>query len=62
MRFQRMSLLMKRSKAVLNDLPVEFCTIEADDKVPNNCKYPLAIIQAAQIQSKQKHRRFSKVA
>ena len=37
---------MKRNKAVLNDL----CTIEANDKFPDNCKYSLTTIQAAQNQ------------
>ena len=39
---------MKRNEAVLRDLPDELYTIEADDKIPDNCKYPLALIQAAQ--------------
>ena len=38
---------MKRNDAVLNDLPFDLSTIEADDKIPYNCKYPLATIQAA---------------
>ena len=38
--------VMKRNKAVLNDL----CTIEANDKFPDNCKYSLTTIQAAQNQ------------
>ena len=41
---------VKRNEAVLNDLPGELYTIEADDKVPDNCKYPLAMIEAAQNQ------------
>ena len=41
---------MKRNEAVLNDLPGELYTIEANDKVADNCKYPLATIQAAQNQ------------
>ena len=28
---------MKRNEAVLNNLPGEHCTIEADDKIPDNC-------------------------
>ena len=39
---------MKRNDAVLNDLPGELYTIEAHDKIPDNYKYPLATIQAAQ--------------
>ena len=42
---------MKRNGAVLNDLLGEFYIIEADEKIPNNCKYPLAAIQAAQNQN-----------
>ena len=38
---------MKRDDAALNDLPGKLYTIEADDKVPDNCKYPLATIEAA---------------
>ena len=39
---------MKRSEAVLNNLPGERYRIEADDKISDNCKYPLALIEAAQ--------------
>ena len=42
---------MERNEAVLNDLPGELYTVETDDKVPDNCKYPLAIIEAAQNQT-----------
>ena len=52
---------MRRNEAVLNDLPGELYKIEADDKVPDNSKYPLTTIQAAHNQ-KQTNRRFSKVA
>ena len=52
---------MKTNEAVLNELPGELYIIEANDKIPDNCKYPLALIQAAQNQ-KQTDRRFSKVA
>ena len=38
---------MKKNEAVLNELPGELYTIEANDKIPNNCKYPLTLIQAA---------------
>ena len=41
---------MERNEAVLNDLPGELYNVEADDKVPDNCKYPLAMIEAAQNQ------------
>ena len=41
---------MKRNDTVLNDLPGQLYTIEANDKIPDNCKYPLALIQAAQNQ------------
>ena len=41
---------VKRNEAVLNNLPSELYTIEADDKIPDNCKYPLALIEAAQNQ------------
>ena len=44
---------MKRNDAVLNDLPGELYTIEADDKIPDNCKYPLATIKAPQNKKKQ---------
>ena len=30
---------MKRNEAVLNDLPGQLDTIEANDKIPDNCKY-----------------------
>ena len=38
---------MERNDAVLNDLPDELYKIESHDKIPDNCKYPLATIQAA---------------
>ena len=41
---------MKRNQAVLNDLPGELYTIEANEKIPDNCKYPLVLIQAVQNQ------------
>ena len=41
---------MERNEDVLNDLPGELYIVEADDKVPDNCKYPLAMIEAAQNQ------------
>ena len=34
--------VMKRNDAFLNDLPGELYTIEANDKIPDNCKYPMA--------------------
>ena len=39
---------IKRNEAVLNEFPSELYIIEANDKIPDNCKYPLALIQAAQ--------------
>ena len=41
---------LKRKGAVLNDLSVELYTIEANDKIPDDCKYPLSAIQVAQNQ------------
>ena len=41
---------IKRNDVVLNDLPDEVYTIEAHDKISDNCKFPLATIQAAQNQ------------
>ena len=41
---------LKRNEAVLNNLPGELYAIEADDKIPDNCKYSLALIEAAQNQ------------
>ena len=35
---------MKRIAVVLNDLPGELYTIEANDEIPDNCKYPLLFI------------------
>ena len=40
---------IKSNDVVLNYLPGEIYTIEAHDKIPDNCKYPLVIIQPAQI-------------
>ena len=39
---------IKRNEAVLNEFPSELYIMEANDKIPDNCKYPLALIQAAQ--------------
>ena len=41
---------ISRNEAVLNNLPGEIYTIEADDKIPDNCKYQLAMIPPAQNQ------------
>ena len=41
---------MKRNEAVLNNLPVELYTVGAKNKIPDNCKYLLTLIQAAQNQ------------
>ena len=46
-------LAMQRNEAVLNELPGELYTRQANDKIPDNCKYPLVLIQATQNQSKQ---------
>ena len=42
--------VMKRSEAVLNELPGELYRIEANDKIPDNCRYSLTLTQAAQNQ------------
>ena len=34
---------IKRNEAVLNDLSCEVYTVLANDKIPDNCKYPFAI-------------------
>ena len=54
----------KRNDAVLNDLPGEFYTIEAHDKLPDNCKYPMATEsnQNCSELKTNKHKRFSQVA
>ena len=41
---------MKRNDVALNDVPGELYTIEADDKIPDNCKYTLTTIHAIQDQ------------
>ena len=41
---------MKRNENVLNNLPGELYTIETDDKILDNCKYPLALIETARNQ------------
>ena len=43
--------VMERNDAVLNDLLSKLYTIETDGNIPDNCKYPLATIQAAQNQT-----------
>ena len=44
---------MKRNEAVLNDLPGQLYAIEANGKIPDNFKYPLALIQLLRIKTKQ---------
>ena len=41
---------MLKNQTVLNDLPGEVYSIEAADKIPDGCSYPLYMIQAAQNQ------------
>lgn len=41
---------MKRNEAVIKDLPGDLYTIKANDKIADNCKYPLVTNQAAQNQ------------
>ena len=41
---------MKKNESVLNELPSELYTIEANGKFSHNCKYLLALIQAAKNQ------------
>ena len=52
---------MKRSNAVLNNLPNELYTMEVGDKISGNCKYPLSIIQAAQNQRQRNTRSLVKL-
>ena len=39
-----------RNEAISNNLPGKHYTIEADNKMPDNCKYPLEMILVAQNQ------------
>ena len=41
---------VKNNEAILNDLSGKLYTIEANNKIPDNCKYPLTLIQAVQNQ------------
>ena len=41
---------MKMNKAFLNELPGKLYTIVSNDKITDNCKYPLVLLQAAQNQ------------
>ena len=52
---QRIKQLLK---AVLNELNPEFYLTDANNKIPDNCKYPLALNQAPQNQKQAKKRRF----
>ena len=51
---------MKKNKVVLNNLPGELYTIQANGKVSDDCKYPLALIKAAW--NKKTNARFTKVS
>ena len=44
---------MKINEAVLNNLPGKLYIIKSNDKIPDNCKYPLPLTQAAQNHNKQ---------
>ena len=55
---------MKRNEAVLNDYmitPGECYTIQADEKIPDNCKYALALFQAAKNQKQTNTGGFAKL-
>ena len=41
---------MKRNEAILSKFPSELYTTEANEKIPDNCKYTLALIRAAENQ------------
>ena len=41
---------MKKNETFPIDLPGELQTIEANGKISDNCKYPMALVQAAQNQ------------
>ena len=41
---------MKRNEAVLKQMPGDLYEIQGNDKILDNCKYPLALILAAQNQ------------
>ena len=45
----------------INDLPGNRYVTEDDEKIPDNCKYPMATIEAAQ-NKKNKHKRLRKVS
>ena len=52
---------MKKNKAVLNDLLCPIYTIETNDKIPDNCKYTLALTQATQNQKQTNTRDLAKL-
>ena len=44
-------VVIKKFLNFLNELPAELYTIDTNDKIEYNCKYPLALIQAVQNQN-----------
>ena len=42
-----------RNRTVINNLPGEVYSIEANDEIPNDCRYPFSMIQAAQNQKQE---------
>ena len=52
---------MKMNEAVLSDLPGEIYRRKANDKIPHNCKYPLATIPALQNQKQTNARGLAKL-
>ena len=52
---------MKRNDAVLNDLPYKLYTKDPHEKIPDNCKYPFATIQATHNQKQTNTRGLAKL-
>ena len=50
---------MKRNEAVLNNLPGHLYTTEANDKISDNSKYPVALTQGSQNQKQRNTRGFA---
>lgn len=46
---------MEKNEAILKDLTDELYIIEANEKIPGNCKYQAKLLQVVKIKNKQVH-------
>lgn len=52
---------MEKNEAILKDLTDELYTVEANEKIPGNCKYQVKLLQVVQNQKQTSTRGLSKL-